>query len=136
MRQGEVVIPGVGDVPVLHQGEVQVSIEALLQLRHVLHAHDPPDADLLALLLVGERSRHARAEEEDEGEEDEEEEEEKTRLGVRSTRKRGGTLTCSSLRLAPPVIGARRGAGAAPVRPLQEARGRATGGGGSAHRYR
>lgn len=57
--QGEVVIPGRRDVPVFDQGEVQVAIEALLQLGHVLHSHDAPDADLLPLLLVGERSRHA-----------------------------------------------------------------------------
>lgn len=56
--QGEVVVPGRGDVPVLDQGEVQVAVEALLQLRHVLHLHDAPDADLLALLLVAQRFRH------------------------------------------------------------------------------
>lgn len=58
VSQGEVIVPGRGDVPVLHQGEVQVAVEALLQLRHVLHLHDAPDADLLALLLVGQRFRH------------------------------------------------------------------------------
>jgi len=58
--QGEVVVPRCRDVSVLHQREVQVAVEALLQLRHVLHAHEPPDADLLALLLVGEWGRHAR----------------------------------------------------------------------------
>lgn len=58
VRQGKVVIPGRCNVPVLDQGEVQVAVEALLQLGHVLHAHDAPDADLLALLLVGERSGH------------------------------------------------------------------------------
>lgn len=56
--QGKVIVPGRGDVPVLYQGEVQVAVEALLQLRHVLHLHDAPDADLLALLLVGQRRRH------------------------------------------------------------------------------
>lgn len=61
MGQGEVVVPGSGDVPVLHQGEVQVSVEALLQLRHILHSHDAPDADLLPLLLVCERGGHAEA---------------------------------------------------------------------------
>lgn len=38
---------------------MQVTIEALLQLCNILHSHNPPDADLLALLLVGERFRHA-----------------------------------------------------------------------------
>lgn len=61
VRQGEVVIPGGRDVSVFHQSEVQVAIEALLQLCNILHSHDPPDADLLALLLVGEWGRHARA---------------------------------------------------------------------------
>lgn len=56
--QGEVIVSGRGDVPVLDQGEVQVTVEALLQLRHVLHLHDAPDTNLLALLLVGQRFRH------------------------------------------------------------------------------
>lgn len=58
MREGEVVVPGRGDVPVLDQGEVQVAVKALLQLGYVLHSHDAPDADLLPLLLVGQRGRH------------------------------------------------------------------------------
>lgn len=61
MRQREVIVSGRGDVPVLDQREVQVSVEALLQLRHVLHPHDAPDADLLPLLLVAQRGRHAAA---------------------------------------------------------------------------
>lgn len=56
--QGKVIIPWRCNVSVFHQSEVQVSIKALLQLCHVLHSHDPPDTDLLALLLVGERCRH------------------------------------------------------------------------------
>lgn len=58
VSQGKVVIPGCCNVPVLDQGEVQVAVETLLQLGHILHTHDAPDADLLALLLVGERSGH------------------------------------------------------------------------------
>ncbi len=59
VSQGKVIIPGCRNVSVFHQSEVQVTIEALLQLRHILHSHDPPDADLLALLLVSERFGHA-----------------------------------------------------------------------------
>lgn len=59
VSQGKVVIPGCCNVSVLHQGEVQVTVEALLQLGHILHPHNPPDADLLALLLVGERFGHS-----------------------------------------------------------------------------
>lgn len=58
VRQGKVVIPGCRNVPVLHQGEVQVAVEALLQLGHVLHPDNAPDADLFAFLLVGERFGH------------------------------------------------------------------------------
>lgn len=56
--QGKVIIPGCCNVSVFHQSEVQVTIESLLQLCNILHSNNPPDADLLALLLVGERFRH------------------------------------------------------------------------------
>lgn len=58
MSQGKVVIPGCCNVPVLDQGEVQVAVETLLQLGHILHTHDASDADLLALFLVCERFGH------------------------------------------------------------------------------
>lgn len=35
-----------------------MAVETLLQLGHILHTYDAPDADLLAFLLVGERSGH------------------------------------------------------------------------------
>lgn len=56
--QGEVIVPGSGDVSVLHQGEVKVSVEAPFDLRHISEPGDAPHADLLPLLLVGERRRH------------------------------------------------------------------------------
>lgn len=59
VSQGKVIIPGSCNVSVFHQSEMQVSIEALLQLCDILHSHNPPDADLLALLVVGERCCHA-----------------------------------------------------------------------------
>lgn len=58
MRQREEVVAGGGHVAVLDQSEVQVPIEALLQLGHVLHAHDAADADLPPLLLVGQGLGH------------------------------------------------------------------------------
>lgn len=58
VSQGKVVIPGCCNVPVLDQSKVQVAVETLLQLGHILNTHNAPDADLLALLLVGERSGH------------------------------------------------------------------------------
>lgn len=38
---------------------MQVPIEALFQLCNIFHPDDPADADLLAFLLVSERSGHA-----------------------------------------------------------------------------
>lgn len=52
VREREIIIPRRRDVPVFDQREVQVSVEALLELRHILHTDDPSDADLLAFLLV------------------------------------------------------------------------------------
>lgn len=56
--QGEVVVPGRRDVAVLHQSEVQVSVKAPLDLRHVRQPRNAPHADLLPPLLVAERRRH------------------------------------------------------------------------------
>lgn len=53
VRKGEVVVAGGGHIAVLDQSEVQVTVEALFQLRYVLHAHDAADADLPSLFLVG-----------------------------------------------------------------------------------
>lgn len=63
VRQGEVVIPGCGHVPVLHQREVHVPVEALLDLDHVPETHDTAHADLLPLLMVAQRLRHTGEEE-------------------------------------------------------------------------
>lgn len=52
VRQREEVVARGGHITVLDQCEMQVSVEALLQLGHVLHAHDAADADLPPLLLV------------------------------------------------------------------------------------
>ncbi len=56
--QGEVVVPGRRNVPVLHQGEVKVSVKTPLDLHNVPEPGDAPDTDLLPLLLVGQRRRH------------------------------------------------------------------------------
>lgn len=56
--QGEVVVPGRRYVPVLHQGEVEVSVKAPFDLRDVPEPRDAPHTDLLPLLLVGQRRRH------------------------------------------------------------------------------
>lgn len=58
VREREIIIPRRRDVPVFDQREVQVPVEALLELRHILHTDDPSDADLLAFLLVRQRRRH------------------------------------------------------------------------------
>lgn len=58
MGQGEVVVPGRRDVPVLHQSEVKVSVKTPLDLHDVPEPGDAPDTDLLPLLLVGQRRRH------------------------------------------------------------------------------
>ena len=58
VRQREEVVAGGGHIAVLDQREVQMPVEALLQLGHVLHAHDAADADLPPLLLVGQGLGH------------------------------------------------------------------------------
>lgn len=58
MRQREEVVAGGGHIAVLDQREVQVPVEALLQLGHVLHAHYAADADLPPLLLVSQGLGH------------------------------------------------------------------------------
>lgn len=58
VRQGEVVIPRRRHVPVLHQSEVQVPVEALLDLGHISETSDTAHTDLLALLVVAQRLRH------------------------------------------------------------------------------
>ncbi|KAE8750216.1 hypothetical protein FOCC_FOCC003024 [Frankliniella occidentalis] len=54
----EVVIPGGGHVAVLHQGVVEVPVECLLHVGHILHLGDAAHTDLLPLLDVSLGSRH------------------------------------------------------------------------------
>lgn len=56
--QGEVIVPGRGHIPVLHQGEVEVSVKTPFDLRNVPEPRDAPHTDLLPLLLVRQRRRH------------------------------------------------------------------------------
>jgi hypothetical protein len=58
VRKGEVVVAGGGHIAVLDQSEVQVTVETLFQLGHILYAHDASDADLPSLLLVGQGLCH------------------------------------------------------------------------------
>lgn len=58
VSQREKIVAGGGHIAVLDQREVQVPVEALLQLRHVFHAHDAADADLPPLLLVSQGLGH------------------------------------------------------------------------------
>ena len=58
VSQGEVVVPLGGHIPVLHQREVEVSVEIRLEVRDVLHAGQSPHGDLLPLVLVRQRLRH------------------------------------------------------------------------------
>ena len=56
--QGEVVVPGRRYVAVLHQREMEVTVETPLDLRYVPESGDAADTDLFPLLLVGQRRRH------------------------------------------------------------------------------
>lgn len=58
VSQGEVVVPGRGDIPVLDQGEVQVTVKVPLDPRNVFEPRDATHANLFPLLLVAERRRH------------------------------------------------------------------------------
>lgn len=59
--EGEVVIPGSGDVPVLDQRVVKVAVERLLHVGDILHLRDATDRDLLSLLNVRLGRRHSAA---------------------------------------------------------------------------
>lgn len=56
--QSKVVIPPGGHIPVLDQRKVQVPVEVLLQLRHVLHAGEASHRDLLSPVVVGQGLGH------------------------------------------------------------------------------
>lgn len=58
MGQGEVVVPRRGDISVLDQGEVEVTVEVPLDSRNVFEPRDAAHANLFTLLLVAERRRH------------------------------------------------------------------------------
>lgn len=57
--EGKVVIPSGGHISVLDQREVQVSVEILLQLCHVLHSGQASHRDLFLSVVVGQRFRHS-----------------------------------------------------------------------------
>lgn len=59
--EGEVVIPGSGDVSVLDQRVVKVAVERLLHVGDILHLRDATDRDLLSLLNVRLGRRHSAA---------------------------------------------------------------------------
>ena len=50
--QGEVVVPGGRDIPVLDEGVVEMPVEALLDVGHVLDGRDGPHRDLLPPVSV------------------------------------------------------------------------------------
>lgn len=56
--QGEVVVPGRGDIPVLDQRVVQVAIKCLLHVGHILHLCDAPHGNLLPFVQVALRGGH------------------------------------------------------------------------------
>lgn len=58
MGQGKVVIPRSGHIPVLNEGVVEMPVESLLDLGHVLNSRNAPHADLLPLITVRLRLAH------------------------------------------------------------------------------
>lgn len=56
--QGEEVVPGRGDVPVLDQGEVEVTVKVALDSGDVFEPRDGAHANLFPLFVVAERRRH------------------------------------------------------------------------------
>lgn len=58
VSQGEVVVPGRGDIPVLDQGEVEVTVKVPLDSGNVFEPRDAAHANLFPLLLVTKRRRH------------------------------------------------------------------------------
>lgn len=57
VSQGEVVVPGRGDIPVLDQGEVEVTVKVPLDSGNVFEPRNAAHANLFPLLLVAERRR-------------------------------------------------------------------------------
>lgn len=56
--QRKVVVTGGGHIAVLDQRIVQVPVERLLHLAHILHLGDAPNTNLLPLITVRHRLRH------------------------------------------------------------------------------
>lgn len=52
VRQGEVVIPRRRNIPVLHQGVMDMTVKGFLHFSHIFHSNDTPYRDLLALLGI------------------------------------------------------------------------------------
>lgn len=56
--QGKEVIAGRGDIAILRQGVVKVSVEGLLEVPYILDVDDATHWDLLPLLVIGVCRRH------------------------------------------------------------------------------
>lgn len=56
--QRKVVVSRGGHIAVLYECEMQVPVEVLLQVSHILHAGQASNTDLLSLLLVCQRPGH------------------------------------------------------------------------------
>lgn len=56
--KSKIVIPSGGDISVLDQRKVQVSVKILLQLRNVFDARQASHRDLFSSVMVGQGLRH------------------------------------------------------------------------------
>lgn len=59
--QGKVVVSFGRDISVLHQGEMEVSIEISFEVSYIFYSRQAADGYLLPLVVVGERLGHASA---------------------------------------------------------------------------
>ena len=58
VRQGEEVVAWGGNVPIFNQSVVQMTVEGLLNIRHILHLGYATNADLLPFVKVCLSNRH------------------------------------------------------------------------------
>lgn len=52
VSKGKVVVSGCGDIPVLHQCVVNVTVERLLHFGHIFNLDYPPHGDLLPFVRI------------------------------------------------------------------------------------
>ena len=56
--KGEIIVPGSGDIAILDQGIMEMTVEALLHIGHIFHWGDVANLDLLPTISITHRGTH------------------------------------------------------------------------------